>query len=313
MNKRSFKFVASFTLFMFLATPIGAFAQCGPGGCSGGGGGQSFGGDSFSGGASSGGGLFGGGGSGGGGGLESIIAPLALASAFGGLGRGGAGAGGLGGGGGGGGQIGQALTLAGALTGNMGLLMAGLIMSMLGGLGGGNTPQQGNVDERYVGQGQGYGNGGGSYGNGYGNQGYGNGYGNQGYGSGYAGGQGYNPYYPTPNPIPGTVVNAPNTAACNQSLFIVKDTTVTPNDIKPYPSSISITQNQCVLAINTDNTSSHQVTVRAQSTSSVNAGQSIGVASSHIFRFSRTGGYTMCVDGADSYTAIPGCTVVTVQ
>lgn len=280
MNKRSFKFITSFTLFMFLATPIGAFAQgsCQGGNCT----------------PFASGGLLGSGNAstGAGGDISSIIAPLALMSAFGGLGRGGAGAGGFGGGGGGaGGQVGQILTLVGALTGNMGLLMAGLITSMLGGLGGGNTPQQGFVDEGYVGQGQGYGNG---YGNGYGS-GYGNSYGNQ----------GYDPYYPTPIPQPVTTV-AP-AVACSQSLFIVKDTTVTPNVTKPYPTSVAIADNGCVLAINSDS-ASHSVQAKQVGSNTVVATQSIGGQQSHIFRFTKKQTYTLCVD-----SSVDACTTVAVQ
>ncbi|MEK7499741.1 MAG: hypothetical protein AAB649_03995 [Patescibacteria group bacterium] len=243
MQKSSFKvFSAAFILFFFLATPSLVFAACSGGSCSGG---------SQSASAA--------------GGLGGIGAGLLIGQMLG-------GAGGAGGGGGPAGQVGQVLSLVGALTGNMGLLIAGMITSMMGGLAGGSTPQQGAVDEQYVGQGQGYGNGGGG-----------------------------NPYYPTPTPVPGS-----GQAACTSSVFIVKDTTVTPNITKPYPATSSIAQNSCVLAINSD-TAAHTVKIKKQGETTTQD-QSVGASASHIFRFSTKNTYTLCVD---SVTA--ACTTVTVQ
>lgn len=258
MHKRSFKvFSAVFILFFFLATPSLVFAQCSGGSCNPGGGGQ---------GASALGGLFGGGG--GGEGLGGIGAGLLIGQMLGGAG---------GGGGGPAGQVGQVLSLVGALTGNMGLLIAGMITNMLGGLAGGATPQQGAVDEGYVGQGQGYGNGGGG---------------------------GGNPYYPTPTPAPGT---GGNQATCTSSIFIVKDTTATPNVTKPYPATSSIAQNNCVLAINSD-TAAHSMQVKKQGESTASATQSVAASASHIFRFATKGVYTLCVDAVSTT-----CSTVTVQ
>lgn len=256
MQKSSFKTVAVLSLFFFLATPISVFAlgSC-PGGNCGAGSGNS--------GA---GGLFGGGGGDGVGGLGAgLLIGQMLGS------QGGAG------GGGPAGQVGQVLSLVGALTGNMGLLIAGMITSMIGGLAGGATPQQGAVDEGYVGQGQGYGSGGG----------------------------GGNPYYPTPTPA--TASPTPVAAACTSSVFIVKDTTVTPNVTKPYPATSSIAQNNCVLAINSDS-ASHTVQVKKQGETAASATQAVAASASHIFRFAAKSTYTLCVDGVSN-----ACTTVTVQ
>lgn len=263
MQKSSFKsFVAALSLFFFLATPSLVFAQCGPGGCSGGGGGGQ--------GAGAAGGLFGGGG-GGGEGLGGIGAGLLIGQMLGGAG---------GGGGGPAGQVGQVLSLVGALTGNMGLLIAGMITSMMGGLAGGATPQQGQVDEGYVGQGRGYGNGGGG-----------------------------NPYYPTPTPVSGNTSPTPTpvATACSASVFIVKDTTVTPSVARSYPATTSIAQNNCILAINSD-TAGHTVTFKKQGDSGVTVEQSVAASSSHIFRFSTKNTYTLCIDSVANI-----CSTVTVQ
>jgi hypothetical protein len=257
MQKSSFKVITTFVLFFFLATPLSAFAQFGnPGGGNGlaqglllgsllnqqGGGGQNAG----------------------------LLAALALG-----------GGGGLGGGAGGAGgapaKVGQVLTLLGALTGNMGFLIAGMITSMIGGLGGA-TPQQGAVDERFVGPGAGFG----------------------------SGGSGANsPYYPTPTPQAPTPT--PAAAACNESIFIVKDTTATPNVTKPYPTSTSVAKNSCVLAINSDSVS-HAVQVKEKDKSDVITTQTISGTQSHIFRFPEKKTYTLCVDSSAS-----ACTTVTVQ
>lgn len=193
------------------------------------------------------------------------------------LGGGGFGAGGAGG------QIGQALSLLGALTGNMGFLIAGMITSMIGGLGGA-TPQQGTPDEQYVGQGTGYGSG----------------------GSGLN-----NPYYPTPTPRPSqSPTPTPAATACAASIFIVKDTTVTPNVTKPYPAAISVAQNGCVLAINADPTS-HTLELKKKNNVDYTAADrftNIAGSQSHIFRFSAKNTYTFCVDSSAS-----ACTTVTVQ
>ncbi|MDA1168952.1 MAG: hypothetical protein O3A36_01280 [bacterium] len=260
MQKSSFKsFVAALSLFFFLATPISVFAQgsCPGGNCNAGAGGQS---------AGAAGGLFGGG-AGGGEGLGGIGAGLLIGQMLGGQG-------GLGGAGGGGpaGQVGQVLTLVGALTGNMGLLIAGMITSMMGGLAGGATPQQGQVDEGYVGQGRGYGRGGGG-----------------------------NPYYPTPTPT-----QAPTASTCTSSVFIVKDTTVTPNVTKPYPATSSIAQNNCVLAINSD-TASHTVQIKKQGETTTQD-QAVAASASHVFRFTSKNTYTLCIDSVST-----ACTTVTVQ
>ncbi len=191
--------------------------------------------------------------------------------------------GGLGGrgglGGGAGGQLGQSLTLLGALTGNMGLLIAGMLSSMLGGLAGGSTPQQTAVDEQYVGQGQGYGTTNGTGAN--------------------------NPYYPTPTPA-----TQPPVAACTASMFIVKDTTVTPNVTKPYPAASSVAKNGCVLAINAD-AASHVMELKKKNNVDYVAADrftTIGGTQSHTFRFSASGTYSFCVDSSAS-----ACTTVTVQ
>lgn len=251
MQKSSFKVVAIVSLFFFLATPSLAFAQCGPNGC----------------------GKVGAGKQGSGASSASAIDPSMLALLMlGGGGRGGLGGlGGAGGGGGPAGQVGQVLTLVGALTGNMGLLIAGMITSMVGGLGG-STPQQGAVDERYVGQGQGYGNGGGG-----------------------------NPYYPTPTPV----VN-PVASTCTSSVFIVKDTTATPNVTKPYPATATVAQNNCVLAINSD-TAAHTVKIKKQGETAT-VEQVVAASASHIFRFAAKNTYTLCVDNVAT-----ACTTVTVQ
>lgn len=252
MQKGSFKVVASFLLFFFLATPMSAFAQ-GAGGLAG---------------------LFG---SGAQGGLDPMS--LLLGGVLGGgLGGGGFGGAGAGGGGGGAGQVGQVLTLVGALTGNMGLLMAGMITSMLGGLAGGSTPQTGSVDEQYVSQGQSFGSG----------------------GSGL-----YSPYYPTPTP--GAPSPTPAASACSATIFIVNDTTVNPNVTKPYPSTTSVTQNNCVLAINTD-TVKQAVTIQptSQTSGAALAITEVAPGASHIFRFSTKNTYKFCISPS-------ACSNVTVQ
>lgn len=231
----------------------------------------------------------------GGGGANGLGQALLLSSVLGGQGGAGAGGlnpamlglammgggGGLGGGGGGGplGSVSQALTMAGALSGNMGLLLAGMITSMIGGLAGGagSTPQRGAVDEQYVAPGQA-----GPYGSG-----------------------GYNPYYATPTPFAGATP-VPS-AACAKSIFIVKDTTVTPNVTKPYPTAIEIPQNQCVLAINSDS-AQHSVQAKAQGSDAVITTQSILNQQSHIFRFPDKKTYTLCVDATSA-----ACTTVTVK
>jgi hypothetical protein len=314
MNKRSFKAIASaMTLISFLGTPLLVFAEDIPGtgtidytlgtapdtrittrapatqvqdpfsiqngvatplggGCANG---NCAGGIGATGGAL--GGLLGGAGG------NGLLSGLAIGSLLGGgLG------GGFGGGGGASGAVGQALTLAGALTGNMGLLLAGMITSMIGGIGGGAgaTPQRGFVDEGYVAPGQA-----GPYG--------------AGHGSGYYGGYGANPYYATPTPAPTTSPSG----SCEKSIFIAKDTTVTPNVVKPYPNdkTIEIPQNQCILTINSDSVS-HTVQAKAQGSDAVIATQAIDKEKSHIFRFAEKKTYTLCVDAVAT-----ACTTVAVK
>lgn len=203
----------------------------------------------------------------------SGINPLLLASAIG----GGAGAGS----GGPLGSVSQALTLTGALTGNMGLLIAGMITSMIGGLvgGAGGTPQRGAVDEQYVAPGQ----------------------------AGPSGAGGYNPYYTTPTPVP-TATPTPVTA-CKESIFIVKNTTVTPNVVSPYPNdrTLSIKQNECVLAINQDS-NDHTVNVREQGQTAVKKSASITKETAQILRFETKKTYTLCIDSATT-----ACSTVAVQ
>lgn len=181
-------------------------------------------------------------------------------------GRGGAGSGGSGGVA----QVGQFLALAGLLSGNMGLAMAGLLTSMLGGLassaggGAGSTPQTGQVDEQYVAPGVG----------------------------GPASVAANSPYYITPTPNP----SASPTPSCSQSIFIVNDTTASPATTKPYPSTLTIPQNDCALVINTD-TADHSL-----------QSNSIAAKTSQIFRFATKKVYKMCVDASTT-----ACTSVTVQ
>lgn len=258
MQKRSFKIISTLVLFFFLATPLSAFAQIGN---------QQNG--------------FGQGvllGSllndqNGGGQNAGLLAALALGGG-GGLG------GGANGGGGAAGQVGQVLSLLGALTGNMGFLIAGMITSMIGGLGGA-TPQQGAVDEQYVGQGAGFGSG----------------------GSGLN-----NPYYPTP--APQAPAPTPAASACAASIFIVKDTTVTPNVTKPYPTTTSVAKDGCLLAINSDS-ASHVMELKKKNNTDYVANDrftTIAGSQSHIFRFPAKNTYTLCVDSSAS-----ACTTVTVQ
>ncbi len=176
-------------------------------------------------------------------------------------------------------MIGQALTIAGLLSGNMGLVIAGMLTSMMGSLAGGAggqgaTPQQSSVDEQYVGQGHGFPTGGNAQGN---------------FGAG-----GQNPYYTTPSPRP-TPSTAP-VAACSQTIFIVKDTTVNPVVTKPYPNKLTIPQSDCALVINTD-TASHSL-----------GGNSVDAQTSKIFRFGTKKVYSMCIDASTT-----ACTAVTVQ
>ncbi len=257
MNTRSFnKIVSVTTLALFLVTPSLAFAQCSGGSCSSGGGASQ----------NTAGGLFGGGA----GGIDPsmmMMLPLLMSGGRGGLG------GGLGGGQGGAGQIGQFLTLAGLLSGNMGLAMAGLLTSMLGGLAGaggqGATPQQGRVDEQYVAPGQ----------------------------AGPGGIAANNPYYTVPTPSPASTSPTPTPApACSQSIFIVKDTTANPATTKPYPTTLTIPQADCALVINAD-TASHSL-----------GGNSVAAQASQIFRFGTKKTYKMCIDASTT-----ACTSVTVQ
>lgn len=180
------------------------------------------------------------------------------------------------------GKIGQGLSMAGALSGNMGLTMIGMIMSMMGGLGGA-TPQRGAVDEQYVGQGQARPQGMGSGGNAVAN----------------------NPYYATPTPKPNPV-STPAAAQCKESLFLVKDTTATPVATKSYPATITIAKDECVLALNSDS-AAHTVTVRQQGKTDVVAAQQVSASQSRIFRFPTRNVYALCVD------ATTACTLVTVQ
>ncbi len=191
------------------------------------------------------------------------------------------------GGGGALGSVSQALTLAGALTGNMGLLLAGMITSMLGSLGGGAgaTPQRGNVDEQYVAQGQRFGSGGNA--------------------QGHFGAGGQNPYYTTPDPQPNaTATPAPS---CSQIIFIVKDTTVNPAVTKPYPATATISQNDCVLALNTDAVA-YGVTIQptSQTTGAALAIEQVAARASHIFRFATKNTYKFCISSS-------ACSVITVQ
>lgn len=276
-------------LFFFLATPLGVFAQninvnLGP--ATQGGYLPPVGGNNF--GNAPGGNA---------GGIDpSMMALMMMGGGLGGggFGRGGFGGGGFGGGGFGGGgggpvgMVGQALTMAGMLSGNMGLMMGGMITSMIGGFTGGagggygGTPQQGYVDEQYVAPGQA-----GPYGAGY----------------------GASPYYPTPTPanIPRITPTPTPVASCAKSIFIVKDTTVTPNVTKPYPVTVDIAQNECVLALNSD-ASLHRVQASLQGQDAIIADQNINSQASHIFRFATKNTYTLCVD-----TSATACTTVTVR
>ncbi len=216
------------------------------------------------------------GGQGGLGGNNQLLTGAALGGLMGGGGFGG------GGGGGGGpvGMVGQALTLAGALSGNMGLIIGGMITSMIGGFVGGGmgaTPQRGTPDEQYVAQGQA-----GPYGSGS-----------------------SSPYYPTPSPPAGSGQSTAST--CKESIFIVKDTTATPNITKPYPNTKTINQSDCVLAINSDS-ASHKIQAKKQGSNTIITEQAIDREKSHAFRFPDKNTYTLCVDGNAS-----ACTTVTVQ
>ena len=285
MQHRSFKIVSILTLFFFLATPISVFAQVNQQtaqlqqllllqqlqGNQQGGAGNALGQLGF---------LSLLGGQGGLGGNNQLLTGAALGGLMGGGGFGGGG----GGGGGGGpvGIVGQALTLAGALSGNMGLIIGGMITSMIGGFVGGGmgaTPQRGTPDEQYVAQGQA-----GPYGSG-----------------------GSSPYYPTPTPGTSGGQGGSSSTACQESIFIVKDTTVTPNVVKPYPTTKTISQNGCVLAINSDS-ASHSVQAKRQGSDAVVSQQTIDQQKSHSFRFPDKNTYTLCVDGNAS-----ACTTVTVQ
>ncbi len=176
-------------------------------------------------------------------------------------------------------QIGQGLSLGGMLSGNIGLTMIGMIMSMLGGLGGA-TPQRGPVDEQYVAPGQA--------------------------GPNKFGGKGSaadSPYYTAP------ASKQPQTSTastCKQSLFLVKDTTTNPVITKAYPSSITVAKDECVLAINSDD-ASHSVQAKQQGKNDVAANQQIASKQSHVFRFSSRNTYSLCVDSGTT------CTTVTVQ
>jgi hypothetical protein len=193
--------------------------------------------------------------------LFSFLATPSLASAQGLLG-GGSQQGGLGG-------MRQFLALAGLLSGNMGLAMAGLLTSMLGGLSGaggqGSTPQTGKVDEQFVAPGQG--------------------------GPSGLAGNANSPYYTTPTPNP----SASPTPSCSQSIFIVKDTTANPVTTKPYPTAITIPQTDCALVINTD-TANHSL-----------SGNNVDLQTSKIFRFGTKKVYNMCIDA--STTACTAVTV----
>lgn len=235
MNTRSFNTIASIALlFTFIATPGFASAQ----------------------------GLLGGsqGGQNGLGGMSPLLLMMMMQG-----GRNGSTSGGTGGLA----QAGQFLALAGLLSGNMGLAMAGLLTSMLGGLAGGagggagSTPQTGQVDEQYVAPGAG----------------------------GPAGVAANSPYYTSPSPTP-TASTAP---ACSQSIFIVNDTTASPATTKPYPSTLTIPQSDCALVINTD-AADHSL-----------SGNSVTAKTSQIFRFATKKVYKMCVDA--STTACTAVTV----
>ncbi len=200
------------------------------------------------------------------------INPLLLAGVLGGGGFGGGGGGALGG-------VSQGLMLGGMLSGNMGLLIAGMITNMIGGLvgGAGGTPQRGAVDEGYVAPGQ----------------------------AGPYGAGGYNPYYTTPTPIPA----AAPVASCEKTIFIVKNTTVTPNVVSAYPNdrTLSIKQNECVLVINQES-DDHTVKVREQGQDAVKKSVSITKQTAQILRFETKKTYTLCVDSATT-----ACSTVAVQ
>lgn len=254
MQNKSFKVAATFVLFFFITTPLSALAA--PLGL-GSGYGAGF------------------------GGQPGVSNDFTQGALFGSLFNNGN-QGGLGGPNqGGGAQFGQGLSLAGALTGNIGLMIVGQLMSMLGGLAGGATPQQGAVDEQYVGQGQRFGSGNGAS-----------------YGA-------YDPYYTTPT-SPSTD-SGQAALACASSLFILKDTTATPNMTKPYPDKMSVLKDGCVLAVNAD-TAPHNIEVKKQGQAVVSNNEAIAASSSHIFRFSAKNTYTLCVDSSSS-----ACTTVTVQ
>lgn len=279
MQHRSFKIVSILTLFFFLATPISVFAQVNQQtqqlqqllllqqlqGNQQGGAGNALGQLGF---------LSLLGGQGGLGGNNQLLTGAALGGLMGG--------GGFGGGGGSGpvGIVGQALTLAGALSGNMGLIIGGMITSMIGGFVGGGmgaTPQRGTPDEQYVAQGQ----------------------------AGPYGAGSSSPYYPTPSPSAGSGQSTAST--CKESIFIVKDTTATPNITKPYPNTKTINQSDCVLAINSDS-ASHKIQAKKQGSNTIITEQTIDREKSHAFRFPDKNTYTLCVDGNAS-----ACTTVTVQ
>ena len=242
MNTSSFNKITSIaTLLIFLATPSLASAQ----------------------------GLLGGSGSGASDPTSGLLTGLLVGKMM----SGGSLSGSSAGGAGGAGQAGQFLALAGLLSGNMGLAMAGMLMSMLGGLassaggGAGSTPQTGTVDEQYVAPGQ----------------------------AGPSGVAANSPYYTAPSTSP-TPSTSPAAPACSQSLFIVKDTTVNPATTKPYPATESIAQSDCLLVINAD-AASHSL-----------GGNSVAAQASQIFKFQTKKVYKMCID--NSTTA---CTSITVQ
>jgi plastocyanin len=187
------------------------------------------------------------------------------------------GSGGPGGGlfGGGGGLLGG---LASMLSGENGLFLIILLMSLFQGLGGGSTPQQGTAEEQYsqypgIGPTQ---------------------TGSRGSGSGSGSGSG------------GTSISNPF-AATEQSVFVMRNES---DAVKTYPSTFSLKKGDRITVFNTDEELDYNISFKRTGADGVTTTQEIKKGEAHIFKFDTPGTYQMCATVGESEETCSGTITV---
>ncbi len=207
------------------------------------------------------------------------------------IGQGGSGsdefAGGLGnllGGGGlfGGGSGGLLGGLSSMLSGENGMLLIVLLLSLFQGLGQGNTPQQGSAEEQP-----------GQY---------------PGIGPSQTGSRSrQNAGSSNTAQQQQREIARQNIETCAESMFIMQDENDT---TKTYPANAHITQGECVMAFNTDTSKNYTVSIEREGTQTP-ATQVLNNGEAHIFRFNTQGIYNVCTQTGTKIKTCPG--IISIQ